>query len=534
MSLLDHFRQSDFADQITLLTRIQSDKLLEAIPDLFDLYRQPLGDTMIDHLVITSLQALLADHEEETVRRIQQGDRREKAICINIAGIRRFASAVPVLHSLLSDEAFKDLHSDIFSALGKIGSPESLGLFRQYIHHPDEIPASLAIQMVGQYRDEESIEALVGFIEQAQKAEGYETCSLKIGMAVEALGAIHTDQSISCLVSRIHHRNATIRRIIHDELIKIGPDAVAFLANVFDGGNTDGKILAANILGMIGAKPGGEVLVRALDAGKADDPNVRYAIYEAFGKIQFLKGLTCLIDALEIDDELILTAVLTALSNQINPGVIKKLKEVLNKGGAHSDKILRALVAVKAVDLFHPLYADEKIAAAVMTEIARTGDPDVVDAFKSALTMIEGDRARADLAKLSAIALTLGGREVLAADDSRAMLSFYRSVAPDLGIKITTAENGKDALELIKKGRSFALIITDMNMPVMDGLEMTRKIRREVGNTKIPIIMVTTESEQAQQDMARSAGVDAFITKPFTAAVLKAKLAAFLSEESRL
>jgi CheY-like chemotaxis protein/HEAT repeat protein len=528
MSILENFRHSDFAEQITILSRIQADNLGEAIPDLFDLYRQPLQDTMVDHLVVTGLQSLLAGNENETVMRIKSGNMREKALCINIAGIHHFASAVPLLHSLLRNDQYKELHTESFFALGEIKSPESLGLFREYIHHADEVLASLAMQMVGQYRDEDSIETLLAFIEQAEKVEEYETCSLQVGMAVEALAAIRTEKSISYLVSRIHHRNATIRRIIHDALVKIGAATIPLLATVFDGSDTDSKILAANILGLIGSKLGGEVMVRALDAEKANDPNVRYAIYEAFGRIPFLKGLTCLIDALQSDDDLILMAVLTALENQVSPGVIAKLKEIIDEGGTHRGKIIRALVSVKAVHMFKNLYADEKIAQAMMAEIAQTGDPDVIAVFKTALAMMEGAAAKADLAKLSAVVVAETGRDVLVADDSRAMLSFYKSVSPDLGLKIQTAGNGREALDLMEAGQSFDLIITDMNMPVMDGLELTRKIRQKIGNTKIPIIMVTTESEQAQRDMARTAGVDSFITKPFTAAVLKEKLNSFL------
>lgn len=524
MTLLENFRRSDFAEQITILSQIQADNLTEAIPDLFDLFRQPLQDTMVDHMVITGLQSLLACDEHETVLKIKNGNMKEKALCINIAGIHHFASAIPVLHGLLHNDTLKELHAESFLALAEIKSPQSLSLFREYIHHFDEVLASVAVQMVGQYRDEDSIETLLVFIEQAEKMEAYETCSLKTGMAIEALATIKTTKSISYLVSSIHHRNATTRRIIHDALVKTGSAAVPLLATIFDGNDTDGKILAANILGLIGHKLGGEVMVRALDAEQANDPNVRYAIYEAFGRIPFLKGLTCLVDALQSDDDLILMAVLTALENQVNSGVIARLKEIIDEGGAHRDKIIRALVSVKAVHLFKNLYADKKIAQVMMAEIAQTGDPDVVAAFKTALAMMEGAAPKADLAKLSSVVVTRADRFALVVDDSKAMLSFYKSVASDLQLKIQTAGNGREALDLMEIGQSFDLIITDMNMPVMDGLELTRKIRQQIGDTKIPIIMVTTESEQAQRNMARSAGVDTFITKPFTAAALKEAL----------
>lgn len=529
MSILDNFRNNDFPKQIELLTIIQAEKMQEAIPDLFDLYQNPLKDTMVDHLVITSLHSLLSADENETVMRIRRGNTREKALCITIAGINHFASAAPVLHSMLKDSEFKELYTESFFALGEIKSTESLGLFRDHLTDSNEMLASLSIQMVGQYRDEASINTLLSLIDNVEDGQNYEVCSLQTGVAIEALAVIKTDQSLLGLVSRIHHRNATVRRIIHDELVKIGPATVPFITTVFDHEDTDSKILAANILGLIGNKLGGEVMVRALDSGRADHPNVRYAIYEAFGRIRFLKGLTCLVDALTDDDDLILMAVLTALENQVSAGVITRVRELIGIDGTQADKIIRTLVAVKAVNLFKNLYSDEKTAQVIMAEILSAGDPEVIAAFKTVLIGMEGLRAKADLAKLAAINIPLVGRDVLAIDDSKAMLSFYRSLAADLGLKIVTAGNGKEALNLIEMGQPFDLIITDMNMPVMDGLELTRKIRQKTSHSKIPIIMVTTESEQSQQDMARSAGVDAFITKPFTAEILKEKVNSFLN-----
>ncbi len=531
MAILDNFRKKDFPDQINLLTEIQAERDKEAIPDLFDLYAKPLNDTMIDHMVVTSLHTLLAEDEAETVRRIKSGEMREKALCINIAGMNRFVSSVPVLHSMIRNDKFKELHADGFFALAEIMSPESLPLFREYIDHPKEMLSSLAMKMVGQYADEESIDKLLSIVEEAEKIAEYETCSLQVGLAVESLAGIDSPKALAALVSRIHHRNATIRRVIHRALAKVGAPAIPLIAAVFDGDDIDEKIVAANVLGMIGHKLGGEVMVRALDAGKADHPNVRYAIFEAFGNIPFLKGLTCLVDALACEeDDLTLMAVVTALENQVSSGVIARTKELLKTPGSRRDKLIRMVIAAKAVSLFRCLYAEPELTPLLMEELLRTTDPEVLTVFKIALSKVDGEQAKEDLDKLCAISVPVTGRDVLVVDDSRAMLSFYGSVAQDLGLKILTAENGREALDIVELDQSFDLIITDMNMPVMDGLELTREIRHKIGNKTIPIIMVTTESEQSQRDMAKSAGVDAFITKPFTMQILREKLTTFFDD----
>ena len=100
----------------------------------------------------------------------------------------------------------------------------------------------------------------------------------------------------------------------------------------------------------------------------------------------------------------------------------------------------------------------------------------------------------------------------------------HRAILTDLAFVPVIAANGEEAYDFIENGEEFDIIITDMNMPVMDGMELVTKVRSTPGMEDIPIIMVTTESEVSQQDLASKAGVTAFITKPFKPDDLKAKI----------
>ena len=104
------------------------------------------------------------------------------------------------------------------------------------------------------------------------------------------------------------------------------------------------------------------------------------------------------------------------------------------------------------------------------------------------------------------------------------MRNFYRSAGSGLGFEVVTAENGKDALTHLDFGTHFDVIIVDMNMPVMDGIEFTEKARSMEDYARIPIVMATTESTKSQAVLARNAGVTTFLKKPFTADVLHHKI----------
>lgn len=84
------------------------------------------------------------------------------------------------------------------------------------------------------------------------------------------------------------------------------------------------------------------------------------------------------------------------------------------------------------------------------------------------------------------------------------------------GIEIFEADNGKEALKFFD-GRKIDLLITDLNMPVMDGLELVRTLRDIPQYAYIPILMLTTETDQRKKDLAQKAAITGWVQKPFKA-----------------
>ncbi|HEX8948857.1 MAG TPA: response regulator [Dissulfurispiraceae bacterium] len=106
--------------------------------------------------------------------------------------------------------------------------------------------------------------------------------------------------------------------------------------------------------------------------------------------------------------------------------------------------------------------------------------------------------------------------KILVVDDdktTRKLLSLYLK---GKGYEIATAENGLDAMEKLGAG-DINLIVTDMNMPYMDGIELTKTLRSDDAAKSIPIIMVTTEADEDERKKALDAGVDDYLVKPTNA-----------------
>ncbi len=113
---------------------------------------------------------------------------------------------------------------------------------------------------------------------------------------------------------------------------------------------------------------------------------------------------------------------------------------------------------------------------------------------------------------------------ILVVDDMSTMRRIIKTILNQLGYSnIEEAENGKQALGKLKKEK-FDFVITDWNMPEMDGLELVKQIRSDDELKSLPVLMVTAEAKKENVMEALKAGVNNYIVKPFTPEVLKEKM----------
>jgi two-component system chemotaxis response regulator CheY len=113
----------------------------------------------------------------------------------------------------------------------------------------------------------------------------------------------------------------------------------------------------------------------------------------------------------------------------------------------------------------------------------------------------------------------------LVVDDSRAMRAILTRLLSGLGFDVAQAGHGEEALSVLDAGTKPDLILVDWNMPVMDGLTFIRAVRERRDLRDVSLMMVTTESEQAQIVRALAAGAHEYVIKPFTDEVIAEKLA---------
>jgi two-component system chemotaxis response regulator CheY len=126
------------------------------------------------------------------------------------------------------------------------------------------------------------------------------------------------------------------------------------------------------------------------------------------------------------------------------------------------------------------------------------------------------------------------GIKVLVVDDFPTMRRIIKNLLKQIGFEdIDEAEDGVQALNKLKS-KSYGLIVSDWNMPNMEGIDLLRNVRQDTVLKDIPFLMVTAEAEKEKVIEAIKAGVDNYIVKPFTAEVLKEKLEKIADKKTSL
>ncbi len=114
--------------------------------------------------------------------------------------------------------------------------------------------------------------------------------------------------------------------------------------------------------------------------------------------------------------------------------------------------------------------------------------------------------------------------QALIVDDSRVMRRLLGDVLRQIGFEVSEAVNGHEALEFLERETDPDVVLVDWNMPVMTGIDFVRAVREDDRFENLKLMMVTSETEAKQMQVALDAGANEYVTKPFVKDVIEGKL----------
>ncbi len=105
-------------------------------------------------------------------------------------------------------------------------------------------------------------------------------------------------------------------------------------------------------------------------------------------------------------------------------------------------------------------------------------------------------------------------RTIITAEDSSSLRGLMSSTLQEAGYQVIEAYDGQEALERLAE-QEVGMLITDLNMPRLDGIDLIREVRKEPANRFLPIVMLTSDTESGRRQEGKEAGASAWIQKPF-------------------
>jgi CheY-like chemotaxis protein len=290
----------------------------------------------------------------------------------------------------------------------------------------------------------------------------------------------------------------------------------------------DTVIHSLNILGNIGDLTALPAIVKVI-YNEPKNPNVRFAVYEAMERLPSNKSAVSLAQGLTDPVNHVSMAAAKAIDKNLSTILVAGLRNMIDAQDAQSTEVVATLLDSATDNVFDVLLDSEVFQSYAVKHLAERAHPDIIGHCIELLKKKGLDQLVSQiLGKLKPQGS--GAVRIMAVDDSKTMLKIYMRMIHDMGFAVDAHEFPAKALITAKADKP-DLLITDLNMPVMNGLQLSQEIRKVYSSQQLPILMITTQSdiigqamsgkEAGSEDAIQKAGIDLVLNKPFEAADLK-------------
>ncbi|ADW18698.1 response regulator receiver protein [Desulfobulbus propionicus DSM 2032] len=512
--VLDHLGEVDKKTQNRLLYELSRGEVAFTVPLLNHLLTtQPelctdlpiIRETLISHLIAypdVLLNCLVDPHLAD------------KTVMIETAGELKFEEATPVLVGLLAATNKTATIKLIIENLGLIGDPESINALTDYLYAADRELIIAAIHALGQVGTNTAMHRL---------AERMGTDNELDLIILGVFSEVQDQVSLEKLNDTLRSHYAHMRIYAKDELVRIGVKAVPVLIENLKESDSDLLIHTLNVLGEIGDESA-IMPIRSLLNTMPRNPNVRFAAYEALALLPLRKGAYTLAAGLNDSEDHVCTAAARAIDRNFNEILAAGIKNMVRAQNDEARHIVKIIVNAQVDNLFLRLAKEDYFQELALIYLPHAHR----DIRQHYIALLNKEGLGEFAARIAGEEREGGTRiKVCAVDDSRMILNIYKATLHELGFEPVLFEFPAGALEWLAKEKP-ALVLTDLNMPEISGIELTRRIRTLYPSESLPVIMVTTQSDVQDHEAASAAGVNDILIKPFSAESLRTAMGKYI------
>jgi len=433
-------------------------------------------------------------------------DTGELKIYINLVGELQLNEAVPLLVDKLANTDQLDIQLKILENLGNIGDPSPVHKISNYLYSDNRKLVFITIEALAKIETQESMQML------ANRMGKEEDVDL---ILLEKFSEVQDTISLRKLNEAIQSYSPVLRNFAKNKMDKIGKKVVPVLMENLYMQDPNTLVHTLNIIGDLGDESAVVPIRKILQSNR--DPNVRFAAYEAIGKLPGKKGNFALANGLSDEDDNVRVAAAKAVDTKYDNLLAAGIRNLLNNEDDDARNIIKVILDAQADNVFMDLINKNEFFTKYAIEcLNEKVHRDTKEHFLSLLKKADLTKLVKKLSEKPVEVLDVQNILICAVDDSKLILKIYKSVLHDLGYDSMLFENPLEALDWLKQLKP-AILCTDLNMPQMTGIELTKELRKTYSKAELPIVMVTTQDDNPDMLAAKEAGVNDFVQKPFNA-----------------
>lgn len=463
----------------------------------------------------------LADHPDVLLASLQNDQYKEKQFFVELCGELMIEEAIPMLLHVLRNAPRIATQKSCMKVLGDFCATEAVGEIADFLYAGNRELILAAVESLGAIGNTNAIQKLT---ERMGADTGIDILILNMFASSQNNLALHklNDTLLS------HH--AYLRNYAKTKLTEIGPKAVPILLENLKHSDTDLQIHTLNVLGAIGDES--TVLpIRRLLKDAPKNANVRFAAYEVLGTLPITKGAVSLVAGLQDPVEHVALIAAKAINNNFNSMLETGLNNLISQDPKLLEKFVDIFIVSESDAVFLRLFKNDEFQKCSMKYLENNASTESRNHFISLLQHNGFSSLAKQIHQRKSKAPTPPEnthKTIWAVDDSRMMLAIYKNVLSSEGYNFRLFEFPESVLETIAH-ETPSLILTDLNMPNISGLELTKRIRKKYDKKNLPIVLVTTQSSIAAEKSNLKNGVNEMMYKPFEKTDLKAKIAEYVA-----
>ncbi len=501
---------------------------LSKTPDsfIFPLLVGVLGSASASDEVDPALKELLFSRALDNPEQLSQMLVREvkpshRVVLAEVAGEIKLETATPVLLGILNEEQDEKSLRGAIVALGMIGDPSATTPISEYLYASSVELVIAAIQALGTLSTPTAIQRL------AEKLGADHDLDY---MILDVFAASQEPEALDRLNDTLSAQLAHLRNAGKQRLLDIGRKAVPVLISNLRYDDPDLLIHTLNVMGDIGDESAISP-IRKLLHNEPRDANVRFAAYEALGKLPMAKGAFALAQGLSDPVDNVRSAAASAIDHNYNTVLAAGIKNMVRDENPAERLISRTIMDTECDTIFMDLVQEDLFREYAIEYLCSQAHNDIRSHFSELLKSHGEDKMAAAIENRTCEEKreTL---KIFAVDDSKMILNIYRSVLHNLGCEPVLFEFPAEAIEQVRSAKP-DLIFTDLNMPDISGVELTLAVRKWFTKDELPIVMVTTQNESQDNEAAVKAGINAILHKPFNEETLRAAMAEQIGQDGK-